>query len=205
MYVLLSILDFLADDFPVITTGGSDPQPAASSLLVLIDAVSFMLAAFFFVWFLGILYGVLRNAEERSALSSVALAGGTVYIILSASGVAVENLVPAAMSRFPRFEQDPQLLFISLTLAGRLYLFSNVGMAILTSSASLLALRRGFLPLWLAWGGLVLALLLLLQFLLPFPAIWLFLVWVAVVSALMIVGFNATPGSERPRPRRTVN
>ena len=40
------------------------------------NGFSFIFAAFFFLWFLGILHGVLRSGEgEGSGLSSVALAG----------------------------------------------------------------------------------------------------------------------------------
>ena len=45
--------------------------------LLIGNGLSFIFAAFFFLWFLGVLHGVLRSAEgEHSGLSFAALAGG---------------------------------------------------------------------------------------------------------------------------------
>ena len=53
-------------------------------------------AAFFFIWFLGALHGVLRSAEEEAGwFSSVALAGGVVFVTLAWAGVAIEIIGPA--------------------------------------------------------------------------------------------------------------
>ncbi len=51
-----------------------------------------------------------------------------------------------------------------------------------------MALRTGVLPDWLAWAGFVVALLALLHFLLPLLAALVGLLWLAVVSALMLIG-----------------
>lgn len=58
---------------------------------VLANGVIPLFSAFFFVCFLGALHGLLRRAEgEGGALSSAALAGGTLFITLSCAGYAAE-------------------------------------------------------------------------------------------------------------------
>lgn len=156
-------------------------------------------AAFFFLCFLGVLYGVLRDAEgEGYGFSSVALGGGVLFVALMLAGSAVEIVYPATLARFENFQQDAQLGFLSLALSGWMYRFAFVGMSALIASASLVVLRTGALPRWTAWVGFLFALIALLRILGPLAA-WLALLWVAAFSVLMIVGATAsTRGSTAP-------
>jgi hypothetical protein len=155
------------------------------------NGVLTIFALFFLLWFLGALYGVLRSAEgeeEGGWLSSAALVGGIVFATLSYAGVAVEIVHPATLSRFEDFEPDPQLVFMTLALATWLYHFCQVGTSVLATATSLLALRRGILPTWVAYVGFVVALLALLHFLIPLLGALAGLLWIAVVSVLMLTG-----------------
>lgn len=159
--------------------------------LMIGNGLSFIFAAFFFLWFLGVLHGVLRRSEgEESALSSVALAGGVMFVALETAGASVEIVHPATTSRFESFQPDAQLAFISQALSGWLYSFAWVGLAVLLSATSLAALRTGFLPRWLAWTGFLAALVAFLKFLVPLAT--LALLWVVAVSVLMIIGAIGT-------------
>ncbi|HEX8259844.1 MAG TPA: hypothetical protein VF558_06070 [Rubrobacteraceae bacterium] len=155
------------------------------------NGVLTIFALFFLLWFLGALYGVLRSAEgeeEGGWLSSAALVGGIVFATLSYAGVAVEIVHPATLSRFEDFEPDPQLVFMTLALASWLYHFCQVGTSVLATATSLLALRTGILPTWMAYVGFVVALLALLHFLIPLLGALAGLLWIAVVSVLMLTG-----------------
>ncbi len=155
------------------------------------NGVLTIFALFFLLWFLGALYGVLRSAEgdeEGGWLSSAALVGGIVFATLSYAGVAVEIVHPATLSRFEDFEPDPQLVFMTLALASWLYHFCQVGTSVLATATSLLALRTGVLPTWMAYAGFVVALLALLHFLVPLLGALAGLLWIAVVSVLMLTG-----------------
>ena len=55
-------------------------------------------------------------------------------------------------------------------------------------ATSLLALRTGILPTWMAYVGFVVALLALLHFLIPLLDALAGLLWIAVVSVLMVTG-----------------
>jgi hypothetical protein len=163
------------------------------------NGVLTIFALFFLLWFLGALHGVLRSAEgevEGGWLSSAALVGGIVFAVLSYAGVAVEIVHPATLSRFEDFEPDPQLVFMTLALASWLYHFCQVGTSVLAAATSVLALRTGALPTWLAYVGFVVALLALLHFLIPLLGALAGLLWIAVVSVLMLIG-SVGPSSAR--------
>jgi hypothetical protein len=159
--------------------------------LMIGNGLSFIFAAFFFLWFLGLLHGVLRSAEgEESGLSSVALGGGVTFIALETAGAAAEIVHPATTSRFENFQPDAQFAFVSQALSGWPYSFAWVGLAVLLSATSLAALRTGFLPRWLAWTGFLAALVALLKFVAPIAT--LALLWILALSVLMIIGAIGT-------------
>ncbi|HSL00575.1 MAG TPA: hypothetical protein VK869_09585 [Rubrobacteraceae bacterium] len=160
---------------------------------VLANGVLPLFSAFFFVWFLGVLHGVLRRSEgEGGVLSSVALAGGTLFIVLSCAGYAAEILYPASLARFEGFAADARFAFASLVLSAWLYHFCQVGTAVMATATSLVALQSGVLPRWLALAGFLVALLALLHFLTPLLGALAGLVWVVLVSALMLAGAVGT-------------
>jgi hypothetical protein len=161
---------------------------------VLFNGVFLLFSIFFLVLFLGVLYGVLRLAEEGAqrrgggGLAAAALAGGIVFATLSAAGTAVEIVYPATLLRFGDFELGSQVGLVSLTLSSWLYHFGQVGASALVLVTSLVALGTEVLPRWLALAGFVVALLTLLHFLLPLLGAVAGLVWVAAVSILMLSG-----------------
>ena len=162
---------------------------------------------FFFILFLGVLYGVLRGAGDDAqgvggvGLPAAALAGGIVFVGLEAVGFAVEILYPAALQRFGVFEPDAAFVLVSLTLSSWLYHFCQVGASAMVLVTSLVTLETGVLPRWLALAGFMVALLTLLHFLLPLLAALVGLLWIAVVSVLMLTGGVEPTGGPR---RRTV-
>ena len=171
---------------------GASPDP-----FVLANGVLTLFSSFFFLWFLGALHAVLRRAEgEGAGLSSVALVGGTTFIVLSCAGYAAELIYPATVQRFENFVPDADRVFESLALSSWLYHFCQVGAAVMVSAVSLAALSTGVLPRWLALIGFVVAVLTLLHFLLPLIGAVAGLVWVALTSALMLVGSG---GASSPR------
>jgi hypothetical protein len=145
------------------------PDPRTSSArqdgILLFNGLLLIFAAFVFLWFLGALHGVLRSAEgEGGGISTMALAGGLVFITLVLAGAAVEIVYPATLTRFENFAPDAQLGFLSLALSGWMYRFSLAGMSVVVIST-------GVMPRWLALAGFVAALVALLGFLIPLGGI----------------------------------
>jgi hypothetical protein len=165
---------------------------------------------FFFILFLGVLYGLLRGAEDgdrgvggvREALPAAALAGGILFATLEAAGFTAEILFPAALQRFGVFEPDAAFVLVSLTLASWLYHFCQIGASAMVLVTSLVALGTGVLPRWLALAGFVVALVTFLHVLLPLLAAVVGLLWIAAVSVLMLIGGVGSTGGPR---RRTVH
>lgn len=174
---------------------------------VLLNGVFLLFSIFFLVLFVGVLYGVLRLAEEGvqrggGGLAAAALAGGIVFATLSAAGTAVEIVYPATLLRFGHFELGSQFGLVSLTLSSWLYHFGQVGASALILVTSLIGLGTEVLPRWLALAGFVVALLTLLHFLLPLLGAVAGLVWVAAVSVLMLSGAVRSTGSHVQAMRR---
>jgi hypothetical protein len=190
LFVVLFFRSYLTPpDTPVPTSGPQDVVAYFSDRqdgILLFNGVLLIFAAFFFLWFLGALHGVLRSVEG-GGISSVALGGGLVFITLMLAGAAVEIVHPATLARFENFQADAQLGFLSLALSGWMYRFALAGMSVLIAAASVVVLATGVMPRWLALVGFVAALLALLRFLIPLGGI-VGLVWVLVVSVLMLVG-----------------
>lgn len=206
LYVILFIPAYIVG-----TPDAPDPASNEQGVAAYFDEVATFLffngtlsifAAFFFVWFLGALHGILRSAEEEAGwFSSVALAGGVVFVTLAWAGVAVEISYPATLGRFLDFEPDAQLVFLTLALATWLYHFCQLGTAAMVSATSLVALETGVLPRWLALAGFAVALLALLHFLVPLLAALVGMLWVAVVSVLMLIGLVGGPRAARQPAR----
>jgi hypothetical protein len=166
---------------------------------------------FFFILFLGVLYGMLGGAQEdgdrgagggvRGALPAAALGGGILFAAVEATGFTAEILFPAALQRFGVFEPDAAFVLVSLTLASWLYHFCQIGASAMVLATSLVALETGVLPRWLALGGFVITLLTFLHVLLPLVGALVGLLWIAAVSMLMVTGgVGGATGGPRRRP-----
>jgi hypothetical protein len=175
---------------------------AESDMFVFSNGVLPLFHVFFFLLFLGVLYGMLRSpgGETRAVaegLPAVALAGGIVFATLSAAGFTVEIFYPAVLQRFGDLSSDTAFVLVSLTLSSWLYHYCQIGASAMVLSTSMVAVGTRVLPGWLALAGFLVAILTFLHFLFPLVAALVGLAWVAVVSAVMLTG-----GGRRPRTRR---
>jgi hypothetical protein len=177
---------------------------AESGMFVFSNGVLPLFHVFFFLLFLGVLYGMLRRAsgEARAVaegLPAVALAGGIIFATLSAAGFTVEILYPAVLQRFGELSSDTAFVLVSLTLSSWLYHFCQIGTSAMVLSTSLVAVGTRVLPGWLALAGFLVAVLTFLHFLYPLLAALVGLAWVATVSAVMLTGAGRSPRTRRTR------
>jgi hypothetical protein len=192
LFLVLFIPSFLtAPDSPTSTTTHQDVLNYFNTRqgeILTQNGLLLIFAGFFFLLFLGVLHSVLQSVEGAGyGFSSVVLAGGLLFLALMLGGAAFEIVHPATQVRFQNFRADAQLGFLSLALSGWMYRFAFAGMAALIAATSLVALRTGILPKWLAWAGFATAIVALTRYVGPLGG-WLALLWIAVVSVLMIVG-----------------
>lgn len=203
LYVILMVPAYVVG-YPDAPTPASSAEEvvgyfgASPDTFVLANGTLAVFSTFFFVWFLAMLYGVLRRAEgEEVGLSSAALVGGTLFIALSCAGYAAEIIHPATLLRFENFTPDGEPAFTSLALSAWLYHFCQVGASVMICATSLVALGSGALPRWLALAGFVVALLTLLHFLLPLLGAVAGLLWIALISALMLLASGSASAPRR--------
>ena len=113
-----------------------------------------LLSAPLFLWFLGSLARTLRLAEERGPgrLAAVSFAGGIVAVTLAILGTALQ--LAASQS-----DLDPSAVRVLWYGGAMTFAFAlGVGITTFVGAASVLGLRSGALPGWLAGAGVVLAL-----------------------------------------------
>ena len=110
LFVVLFVPSYLsAPDSPNATSGPQDVIGYFTDRqdgILIINGLLLVFAAFFFVWFLGVLHGVLQDAEgEGYGFSSVSVAGGVLFMALILVGAAVEIVYPATLARFETFSR----------------------------------------------------------------------------------------------------
>jgi hypothetical protein len=156
--------------------------------LVLLAAIALSLAGVALLWFLGSLRTILRRAEgEPARLATIAFAGGVVLATL----MFVKNSIDGGLAIVLEFEADGFTLdpdsfrtFRAVFLG--LLVHEGIAAGVLIGATSLLLLRTRVFPRWLAWSGLVVAVLALASwFVAGFPLL-LVLAWVLTMSVLML-------------------
>src|SRR5919202_4090280 len=95
LFVILFVPAYLSPpDSPDTTSAPQDVIDYFSSRqdgILFVNGVLLIFAAFFFMWFLGVLHTMLRAVEgEGIGFSSASLAGGVMFIALNHAGAALE-------------------------------------------------------------------------------------------------------------------
>jgi hypothetical protein len=159
---------------------------------VVIAAYLLAIAGLSFLWFLAHLRGRLSAAEgEPATLSAVSFAGGVVFVAMLFAGAAAQS--PTYAFSVDLFD-EPQSQLARATIPHQGYsalIFGLLAAALTVASASLAIMRTEVYPLWLAWLGFAVAVLLLFGLLfLPILAL---LVWVLAVSVVLLRGDSVRP------------
>jgi hypothetical protein len=133
---------------------------------------------------LGVLISVLRSAAGPTGAVYVALIGGAVFIALTATGLAAEVAVPAAIVRFDDVTvADHSQPFLGLAVW--LYHYSHIGSAALIFATAYIVWRTGVLPKLSA----ALAVLGVAPLLHTWVGVWgaySMIMWIGLTSVLML-------------------
>jgi hypothetical protein len=185
--VLLAVTLILAGE-------GVDPKDGTDEVLehysdnedeITISAFVGGLAVIFFLFFLGWLRKVLREAEgPGGALSAVAFAGGIVFAVGGAIGSSLQLALGESFD-----DIDPTAVEAVNAIAWNYFIPFAVGFATFLLASGISAVRHGSLPRWLAWAAVVLGVLGFTP--LGFFTFLVGLAWVLVVSVLLTMRARA--------------
>lgn len=171
-------------DLPKTADAAGSYYESASSFLTANGTLP-LLHLLFGVLSLAVLIAVLRAALGPSAAVYIALIGGTVFLGLTAAGLAAEVAVPAAIARFG----DVVVTEITqpfLALSFWLYHCSQIGSATLIFATAFIIWRTGVFPKVTA-ALAILGVLPLLHTWYGLPAAYSTVVWVAAMGIVLLL------------------
>jgi Domain of unknown function (DUF4386) len=168
----------------------------------LIGAYVWVLGALAFLLFVTGLRSVLRGAEGGAGtLSNLVFGAGVIYSALMMVSAVAFAAVAYAVELRGAAVSDPDFVKVLPQMAWMILLL-GAGFAglLLVLIASILSFRTGVLPRWLAWLGIVVAILLLFDVL--YVNIVPLLIWVLAASIVLLMrrGETATAAAS-PRER----
>lgn len=153
----------------------------------IIGAYIWVLGALSFLWFLTCLRSVLRRAEGGTGLlSNVAFGAGVLYSAFMITSAAAFAAVAYAVGLRDAPVSDPDLVRVLPEMAWMILLLGG-GFAglFLVLIASVVIFQTRVLSRWLAWLGLVVAIVLLFDVI--YVNIVPFLVWVLAASIVLLM------------------
>jgi Domain of unknown function (DUF4386) len=158
----------------------------------IIGAYLWVVGALFFLWFLTGLRSDLRKAEGGTGvLSNLAFGAGVAFAAVWMVSAAALASVAYAIELGDAPVSDPDLVRVLAPLGGLLLLLGGGFAGLLVLLAAALAIfRTGVFPRWLAWLGIVAAIVLLFDVI--YGNIFPFWVWVFVASIVMVRRREAT-------------
>ena len=148
---------------------------------ILTSRLLFLLGTVLFLLFLGPFRTRLRAAEgEAGPWTSAAFASGIATAVM-----LIANVTPTLIGALAADALEPAAAQALGIVETGFFVGAEIAAAALLLATGLLALRTGFLPVWLGWASVVLAVLLLIlpigwaALLIGFP------LWVLIVSVLL--------------------
>ena len=214
VFVVLIVIGFVvAPEPPQVSDTPAKVAAYFSGHQNAIQATNFltMLAAFFFVWFLGSLRSLLRLAEGGTGrLSAIAFGGGLVAIAFA--GLAA---VAATVGAY-RVGRNPDVLQMLNDVSMFAFVVIGFAAAAYLEAASVVMIRSRLLPSGLGYAGALFALIQLLSLITLFGAtggafnprdgavgliaFLTFLAWTLAVSALLVIQAGRTRVEQMPPP-----
>jgi hypothetical protein len=147
-----------------------------------------VLAVFFFLWFLGRLFQVLRGLDAAGALTLVVVIGGAVYSALTLAAIALNVGIRTMSDDTYQHQVFPGLVHAANDAGYVMHASGGIGAGAMMIAASLVALRARVLPGWAGRLGVAFGILALGSiFFFPQAAI---AIWLLAAGWLV---FRATP------------
>jgi hypothetical protein len=170
---------------------------------IVVGAFLLAFCGLFFLWFAGGLRQRLRAAEGPGGrLTEIAFGGAVAFVAMLWAGAAAIAAVPAGqeLGNSPALKVADIARYLPSVGFGAILLFGAFGAIALIDAASVVIMRTGILPKWLAWLGFVAAVVLLFAVVfLPMVALP---IWVLATSIVLfrLPSIEAEPVVVVPTP-----
>jgi hypothetical protein len=142
------------------------------------------LGVFFLVWFIASLRRAVAEVDGDGFLATLVTLGGGIYASLALVAVSLETGIRTMSDDTYHHQVYPELIHLADDAGWVIHAAGAAGMSVMIIAASL-AFMRGAWPRWAGILGVVVGVLSLAAIVF-FPQ-FLFLAWVLVVSALMVL------------------
>jgi len=150
-----------------------------------------------FLWFIGVVRDRLGSSEDR-LFATVFLGSGLLFLAMLFSSAAVAGAIISVYGTSPNMLISSGIYTFGRTLTYEImtvYTMKMAGVFMLSTCA--LSLRTGIIPRWMAFLGMVLALLLLLTISLFYWAPLVFPLWVLLISVYILLANLRKPKTEQ--------
>jgi hypothetical protein len=199
--ILFSVLLLISLVLVRISVPG-DPQDAGTWLSGNWKTVSLAMnllpfAGIAFLWFIGVVRDRIGNSEDR-LFATVFLGSGLLFLAMLFSTSAVAGGIINMYGSTPNLLISSGLYTFGRTLTYEImtvYTMKMAGVFMITTCT--LALRTSIFPRWMAYLGLVLALILLLTVSLFYWAPLVFPLWVLLISVYILLANLRKPRAEQ--------
>ncbi len=150
-----------------------------------------------FLWFIGVVRDRLGSSEDR-LFATVFLGSGLLFLAMLFSSSAVAGAIISVYGASPNMLISSGIYTFGRTLTYEIMTVYTMKMAgVFMLSTSTLSLRTGIFPRWMAFLGMVLALLLMLTINLFFWAPLVFPLWILLISVHILLANLRKPRTEQ--------
>jgi hypothetical protein len=180
----------------------SDPQDAGTWLSGDWKTVNLALnllpfAGIAFLWFIGVVRDRLGSSEDR-LFATVFLGSGLLFLAMLFSSAAVAGAIISVYGASPNMLISSGIYTFGRTLTYEIMTVYTMKMAgVFMLSTCTLSLRTGIIPRWMAYLGMVLALILLLTINLFYWAPLVFPLWILLISVHILLANLRKPRTDQ--------
>jgi hypothetical protein len=148
------------------------------------------LGLFFLIWFVAALRERVRDSEraapeEGTFLSTIVLAGGTIYIAVAMAGIAVTDGIKTMSDDTYHHQVYSGVIHAANDASYLLVVTGGAAMAALIFATSAAARRFAILPRWMSWFGYVAGVAAIASIIFFTMIVW--LLWIAIASVVLFV------------------
>ena len=161
------------------------------------------LGLFSLIWFVAALRervraGELAAPEEGTFLSTIVLAGGTIYVAVAMAGIAVADGIKTMSDDTYQHQVYSGVIHAANDATYLMVTTGGAALAALIFATAAAARRFGILPRWLSWFGYVAGVAAIFSIVFFTMIVW--LLWVAVASVTLFLRSRAATSAREPAP-----